>query len=72
MHTDKLVYLLLQLLPQGFFSLIGRSPDDDSRYEFKSVEIKETAFRIDGVFVPQSDDFTYFKSNFNPTPTCLR
>ncbi len=61
MRTDKLVYLLLQLAPQGFFSLIGRSPDDAQRYEFKSVELKETSFRIDGVFVPKSDDdFTYF------------
>ena len=61
MHTDKLIYLLLQLLPQGFFSLIGRNPDDASRYDFKSVELKETAFRIDGVFIPKhDDDDTYF------------
>ncbi|MFN3346060.1 MAG: Rpn family recombination-promoting nuclease/putative transposase [Chloroherpetonaceae bacterium] len=61
MHTDKLVYLLLQLAPQGFFSLIGRNPDDASRYQFQSVELKETAFRIDGVFIPTSaDDVTYF------------
>ncbi|MGQ9806254.1 MAG: DUF2887 domain-containing protein [Chlorobiales bacterium] len=54
MRTDKLIYLLLHLLPQGFFSLIGRNPDDALRYQFKSVELKETAFRIDGVFVPHS------------------
>ncbi len=60
MQTDKLIYLLLQVLPQGFFSLIGRNPDDASRYQFKSIELKETAFRIDGVFVPNSDDVTYF------------
>ncbi len=61
MRTDKLVYLLLQLAPQGFFSLIGRNPDDASRYEFKSVELKETSFRIDGVFVPKNpNDEVYF------------
>ncbi len=60
MRTDKLLYLLLQLAPQGFFTLIGRNPDDASRYQFKSVELKETAFRIDGVFVPNTDDITYF------------
>ncbi|MFQ3607408.1 MAG: Rpn family recombination-promoting nuclease/putative transposase, partial [Chloroherpetonaceae bacterium] len=60
MSTDKLIYLLLQLLPQGFFSLIGRSPDDASRYQFKSVELKEVAFRIDGLFIPDADDVTYF------------
>ncbi len=68
MHTDKLIYLLLQLAPQGFFSLIGRNPSDASRYEFKSIELKETAFRIDGVFIPTSiDDFTYFvEAQFQP------
>lgn len=60
MRTDKLVYLLLQLAPQGFFSILGRNPDDASRYEFKSVELKETSFRIDGIFVPKTDDITYF------------
>ncbi len=71
MRTDKLVYLLLQLAPQGFFALIGRNPDDASRYEFKSVELKETAFRIDGVFVPKSDDdFIYFiEAQFQPDET---
>ncbi len=61
MYTDKLVYLLLQLVPQGFFTLIGRDPNDALRYEFKSVELKETAFRIDGVFMPKNnDDEAYF------------
>ncbi len=61
MRTDKVIYLLFQLMPQGFFNLIGRNPDDAARYDFKSVEIKETAFRLDGVFVPKSKgDYTYF------------
>jgi predicted transposase/invertase (TIGR01784 family) len=61
MRTDKLVYLVLQLAPNSFFALIGRNPDDASRYSFQYVELKETAFRLDGVFVPTDDaDFTYF------------
>ncbi|MFQ3597655.1 MAG: Rpn family recombination-promoting nuclease/putative transposase [Chloroherpetonaceae bacterium] len=60
MRTDKLIYLLLQLAPHGFFSLLGRNPDDAAHYEFKSVELKEIAFRIDGIFVPNTDDVTYF------------
>ncbi len=61
MKTDKLIYLLLQLLPQGFFKLMGRKSSGALRYQFKSVELKETAFRIDGVFLPNSpDDVTYF------------
>jgi predicted transposase/invertase (TIGR01784 family) len=61
MQTDKLAYLIFKNLPQGFFSLIGRNPNDAKKYQFKSVEIKETAFRIDAVFQPiKNDDFTYF------------
>ncbi|MCS6990117.1 MAG: Rpn family recombination-promoting nuclease/putative transposase [Chloroherpetonaceae bacterium] len=68
MRTDKLVYLLLQLAPQGFFALIGRNPDDANRYEFKSVELKEVAFRLDGVLAPKSDDdIVYFiEAQFQP------
>ncbi len=61
MRADKLVYLLLQLAPQGFFSLLGRNPDDASRYEFKSIELKEVAFRIDGVFIPNTGWRLYSK-----------
>jgi predicted transposase/invertase (TIGR01784 family) len=68
MRTDKLVYLLLQLAPNGFFALIGRNPDDAARYSFQSVELKKTAFRLDGVFVPNDEtDFTYFvEAQFQP------
>jgi predicted transposase/invertase (TIGR01784 family) len=61
MLTDKLFYYLLQNLPQAFFQLIGRNPDDAARYTFESPEIKELSFRIDGVFIPKNpDDLTYF------------
>jgi predicted transposase/invertase (TIGR01784 family) len=43
-----------QTFPSVFFELIGRSPVDAIAYEFRSVEIKQTAFRIDGVFIPVS------------------
>lgn len=61
MQTDKLAYLWFQEIPQGFFALIGRNKLDASGYAFKSVELKETSFRLDAVFAPLvSDDFTYF------------
>ncbi|MFQ3608042.1 MAG: Rpn family recombination-promoting nuclease/putative transposase, partial [Chloroherpetonaceae bacterium] len=68
MKTDKLVYLLLQLAPQSFFSLIGRDETEAEHYDFKSVELKETSFRLDGVFVPKNQaDFTYFvEAQFQP------
>lgn len=68
MRTDKLAYLWLQEVPEGFFALIGRDKADAQRYDFKSVELKETAFRIDGVFAPKAaDDATYFiETQFQP------
>jgi predicted transposase/invertase (TIGR01784 family) len=52
--TDPIFYRLFQTFPSVFFELIGRSPMDAIAYEFRSVEIKQTAFRIDGVFIPVS------------------
>jgi predicted transposase/invertase (TIGR01784 family) len=52
--TDPIFYRLFQTFPSVFFELIGRSPVDAIAYEFRSVEIKQTAFRIDGVFIPVS------------------
>ncbi len=58
MSIEKLVYHLLQNVPQGFFALIGRNPEEASRYQFTSVEIKETSFRLRGVFVPKEQTDT--------------
>ena len=55
MKTDSLFYQLFQTFPNLFFELIGQSDLEVSGYEFKSIEIKQTAFRIDGVFLPTVD-----------------
>lgn len=52
MKTDTLFYRLFQRSPNIFFDLIGQPTSDASSYEFRSVEIKQTAFRIDGVLLP--------------------
>ena len=54
MKTDPIFYRLFQSFPSVFFELIGRSPEEATAYDFRSVEIKQTAFRIDGVFIPVS------------------
>ncbi|WAS05089.1 DUF2887 domain-containing protein [Gloeomargaritales cyanobacterium VI4D9] len=36
-------------------------------YQFTSVEVKEKAFRLDGVFLPQADDKTIAILNENGT-----
>jgi len=60
--TDSLFYLLFQLAPPLFFDLIG-TPGQGQGYRFESVEVKEAAFRIDGVFLPPegaTDQPVYF------------
>ncbi len=52
MKTDPIFYRLFQTNPAVFFELLGSNSAQASAYEFRSVEIKQTAFRIDGVFIP--------------------
>ncbi|MEH1904336.1 MAG: Rpn family recombination-promoting nuclease/putative transposase [Nostoc sp.] len=62
MKTDIIFYRLFQEFPDIFFELIGNPPEEASLYQFSSVEIKQTAFRIDGVFMPTqgSENQIYF------------
>jgi predicted transposase/invertase (TIGR01784 family) len=53
--TDSIFYRLFKDFPQIFWEIIGNSPDRSDSYRFSSVEIKQTAFRIDGVFLPIED-----------------
>jgi predicted transposase/invertase (TIGR01784 family) len=54
--TDSIFYRLFQEFPSIFFQLIGNPPETANIYQFASVEIKQTAFRIDGVFLPTQDE----------------
>ena len=56
MKTDSIFYRLFKEFPSIFFELIGNSPQTADAYEFSSVEIKQTAFRIDGVFLPKQQE----------------
>lgn len=42
-------------MPRLFFEVLGEPPERGDHYEFTSVEVKQTAFRIDGVFTPKPD-----------------
>lgn len=55
MQTDSLFYALFQSLPSLLFELLERAPEEAEGYQFASVELKQTAFRIDGVFRPPED-----------------
>lgn len=50
MKTDSIFYRLFQLSPRILFDLIGESSQTAGEYEFRSVELKQTAFRIDGAY----------------------
>jgi len=52
MKTDSIFYRLFKELPSSFFELIGQEGDRADNYSFDSIEVKQTSFRIDGVFVP--------------------
>ena len=55
MKTDTLFYRLFKKEPKLALELLGLDYAGDS-YRFSSEEIKQTAFRIDGLFKPVSDD----------------
>jgi len=68
--TDSLFYRLFQIRPQLLFELVSASGELASRYEFRSVEVKQLAFRMDGLFVPtteaSSDPFYVVEVQFQP------
>lgn len=72
MKTDTIFYSLFQEFPSFFFELIDRSPDEAAAYEFTSREIKQLAFRIDGLFLPTTEapekPFYLAEVQFQPDP----
>ncbi len=55
MKTDTIFYRLFQSFPSLLFELIDQPPEQANAYQFGSVEVKQLAFRIDGVFLPVRD-----------------
>jgi predicted transposase/invertase (TIGR01784 family) len=56
LKTDSLFYRLFQTFPPLLFDLIGVTLPSADTYRFQSVELKQTAFRLDGVFSPPETD----------------
>lgn len=56
MKTDALFYELFQEFPEFFFELIGQTSEEAQYYRFTATEIKQTAFRLDGLFMPMRPD----------------
>jgi predicted transposase/invertase (TIGR01784 family) len=55
MKTDSLFYRLLKAQPTLAFELAGLEVPEPGRYDFISQEIKQTAFRLDGIANPPAD-----------------
>jgi predicted transposase/invertase (TIGR01784 family) len=49
---DSIYYQIFKRFPGLLFELVDDPPIEAQNYRFESVEVKETAFRIDGVFLP--------------------
>ncbi|MEA5619923.1 Rpn family recombination-promoting nuclease/putative transposase [Cronbergia sp. UHCC 0137] len=52
MRRDSIFYKLFKQFPGLLFELVDEPPPEARNYQFESIEVKETAFRIDGVFLP--------------------
>jgi predicted transposase/invertase (TIGR01784 family) len=52
MRRDTIFYKIFQQSPTLLFELLPQPPERAGEYIFDSVEVKETSFRMDGVFVP--------------------
>ena len=72
LKTDSLFYFLFQTAPGILFELLGQSATLAAAYEFRSVELKQTAFRIDGVLLPRPDaadkTVVFVEIQFQPDP----
>lgn len=70
MKTDTLFYQIFQAFPDLLFKLLGTPAIPG--YAFTSVEVKEKAFRFDGIFAPPAtvpDAPIYFlEVQFQPNP----
>ena len=54
--TDTIFYNLFLEFPGILFELIDSNPEEAAIYEFTSREIKQPSFRLDGLFLPTTED----------------
>jgi predicted transposase/invertase (TIGR01784 family) len=56
MKTDTLFYRLFKNAPELVLQLADLDYTDIQKYRFSSEEIKQTAFRLDGILPPPQED----------------
>jgi len=64
MKTDSIINRFFREFPGEFFTLIGENPQKAEVYEFTSVEVKEQAFRFDGVFKPKTISIEFVENYY--------
>ena len=52
MRRDTIFYQIFQQIPTLLFTLVAKPPQEADQYTFDAIEVKETGFRMDGVFMP--------------------
>jgi predicted transposase/invertase (TIGR01784 family) len=64
MRTDSIFYSVFKTSPETFFLLLGYPHKDAkelaARYQYESIEFKETAFHTDGVFSPREPELPVY------------
>lgn len=60
MKTDSIFYRIFQSYPASFFDLLNLPSITAENYEFTSIEVKQLAFRLDGLFLPKSTDQPFY------------
>lgn len=60
MKTDSIFYRLFQSYPASFFELINLPGITAENYDFTSIEVKQLAFRLDGLFLPKSEGQPFY------------
>jgi predicted transposase/invertase (TIGR01784 family) len=71
MRRDTIFYQLFVQSPALLFDLIPNPPADITGYTFDSIEVKETSFRIDGVFLPPDNSGNVYFCEFQFQPDNL-
>jgi len=70
MHTDTIFYQIFLTFHTLLFEILGEPTENARDYKFTSVEVKEKAFRFDGIFMADSlEKPIYFvEVQFQPKP----
>jgi predicted transposase/invertase (TIGR01784 family) len=70
MHTDTIFYQIFLTFHTLLFEILGEPTENARDYQFTSVEVKEKAFRFDGIFLADSVEkpIYFVEVQFQPKP----